>query len=369
MKRPVRQGGVNAGVLFTLVTVFALMLSACGTILDSADETPDEPELVVAARATLTHREMQREPTPTPTARPVVATFTPTVVEADVPCAADPLIAGLPPGLPPTSPGNHNWYGSAEAGLWASPVDFGYFLSDEFDDAESSWFAGEITPVLWFGSTAPVEVTAKKVDGSVTLEQLESRDGLMEVQWTDIMFPEPGCWELTGATGSSSLTITVKVLPVSQRADFRLIQTIFESLPYEAPATCPVTPLVGPDAREESESFAHYWLEADGIAVDVGSWFVAGEQQGMGVYGEGVIENLTATMRGLDPGMRSEVAISTLIFNSDARVASFIFPEPGCWALEFSTLSSTATFVVYVYPRECAPAAGGISGTCEPPTN
>ncbi len=234
---------------------------------------------------------------------------------------------------------------------------------------ESLWFAGELTPVLWYGSTQPVEITAQKTDGSVTVEQVESRDALMDFQWTDIMLPEPGCWDLTGATESSSLTITVEVLPASQRADFQLIQTTFDALPYDAPTTCPVTPLVGPEAREESDNFAHYWLEAEGIATDVGSWFIAGEQQGMGVYGEGVVDGVTATMRGLDPGMRSEIAISTVVLNSEGRVASFIFPEPGCWELQFMTASSTATFTVFVYPYECRPdyADGEILVSCEAP--
>lgn len=358
----------SAGALLSLVVAAALILSACTTFFDS-DETQGEPDLVIAARATLTHREMQREPTATPTARPLVATSTPTAVEASFACEADPLIAGLPPGLPPTSPSNHNWYGNSEAGLWASPFDFGYFLSDDAGEAESLWFAGKVTPVLWYGTIQPVEVTASKLDGSVTVEQVQSRDMLMETQWTDILFPEPGCWELTAGTEASSLTLTVEVLPIGQRADYHLIQTIFESLPYEAPASCPVTPLVGPDARDESDNFAHYWLEADGISVDVGGWFIAGEQQSMGVHGEGVIDNLTAAIRGLEPGMRPEMPISTLIFHADARVASFIFPEPGCWEMEFATLSSTATFVVYVYPRECTPVDGGFAGICEPPTS
>ncbi len=351
-----------------VVVIGALMLSACGTILDAGDAPPDEPDLVSAARATLTYRETQREPTPTYTPRPAPATFTPTTVEVASTCEVDQPIAGLPPGLPPGGPSTHLWYGSEDAGLWASPMDYGVFLADELDLPSSLWFAGEVTPVLWFGVSQPLEVTGEQLDGDAMLEPVTGRNALLENQWTDVLIPEPGCWRLTGATASGSLTLTVEALPVNRRADFQLSQMLSDARPYPPPPTCPATPFVGPDARGEGE-FAHYWLEADGISADVFGWFVAGEQQGMGIYGEGVIDELTATLRRVDQGVGSETTVSTVILNSEGRLARFVLPEPGCWELEFETAASSATFTLYVYPAACSPELieGAYRVSCEEP--
>ena len=161
--------------------------------------------------------------------------------------------------------------------------------------------------------------------------------------------------------------MTVEVLPLDARPDMAMIRDYYEARPYEAPDTCPISPWVGPDVRGNS-NYAHYWLETDGLSAEVPGLFVANEQQSMGVFGDGVIEALTVSARHLERGMDDVVALTT-IWNSNARLASFVFPEPGCWELEITSSRATATFVLYVYPAECEPELrdGRFVASCEPP--
>ena len=375
MERLSGRSWLRVGVIAALVAVIALGFVAWRVLFDGSDAAEDEPDLVVAAQATLTAREALHEPTPTlpaPTRAP--ATSTPTVFELQSACAADALLAGLPPGLPLGFPDHTRWYGSEQAGLWASPSDFTAFVPAGIGDSSYIWFAGEATPILWFGTARPVEMTGERLDASGSLEFVRAYDrptegqGLTsETQWTDVLIPEPGCWRLTGTTEESSLTFTVEVAPVAQRADFQLLRTLFDARPYDPPATCAETPLVGPDAREEGE-FAHYWLEANGISVDVGTWFVALRQQNLGVYGVEVAAGVRATFTRLD-GDGEAFMPTVLGLNSSARLLQFVFPSPGCWELELATETQTAVFTLYVYPQECAPKpeGDGFLVACEPP--
>ena len=60
------------------------------------------------------------------------------------------------------------------------------------------------------------------------------------------VIPAPGCWEITGTVGDRSLTLTVEVLPFEQRPDVIYARRWYHARPYEAPASCPATPLTGP---------------------------------------------------------------------------------------------------------------------------
>lgn len=356
------------GCLVALALAASLLSGACGAVLDDGGNSDREPDLVVAARTTLTAREVQRELTPTRTPRAAVEPATPTSAGVAMTCPADDVIDGAPPGNPSSGPGNHRWYGSAASGLWASPVDVGIFLPEGFGESDSLWYAGEITSVLWFGVSQSIEVFGERLDGDATMESVQLTEAQFGNWWTDIVIPEPGCWQLTGTSEGRSLTITVEALPSDLRPDFRMIQTLYDARPYDPPSTCPVTSWVGPETRE-GVGFAHFWLEAGDIYADVFGWFVAGEQQSMGVYGVDVVSALDAKIRRLDPGPSTEIDITTVQLNSEGRIARFIFPEPGCWELEFVTPASTATFTLYVYPAECAPVqqVGQYLVSCEEP--
>jgi hypothetical protein len=212
-----------------------------------------------------------------------------------------------------------------------------------------------------------VEVTARRLDGAVTLPPVQPTSSFNQSQWTDIEIPTPGCWEITGQAGEASITITVEVLPRELRPDIIYARTLYQARPYEEPSTCPITPWLGPDASGD-EGLAHYWFEADGLNADIPGWFIAGTEQVMGVYGEDVAEAFTATAARLDEGGEVIEALTT-VYGTNGRIARYIFPSAGCWELEMTTPTVTATFVVYVYPEECAPTFedGEIIAACEPP--
>jgi hypothetical protein len=367
MKRLSRLPQTRFGSTTAIFVVCTLVFAACGVLPDNGDRSSSEPDLVVAAKATLTARESQHQPTPTATPRAPNALLTSTSVEVSSTCDADTPIDGLPPGLPLGYTGNTAWYGSSTLNLWASPVDFGSFLSDGFEESAGLWFAGQ-TEVMWYGAALPIQLNGEQLDGDATVGPIEVVGAASQVQWTDVLIPEPGCWQLTGSTETSELTFIVEVMPVGQRPDFKLIQSLYDARPYEAPETCAITPWAGPEARGD-ENFAHFWLESNGISADVGGWFVAGDQQSMGVYGDEVVKDLNVTLRGLDPGSRTETQISTVILNSDGRLLRFVFPSAGCWELELATDSSTASFIIYAYPTECRPIPedGAFLVSCEAP--
>ena len=75
----------------------------------------------------------------------------------------------------------------------------------------------------------------------------------------------------------------------------------------------------------------------------------------MGIFGADVTEGLDVTARLLNSSVTNSFIATTSLWNTDARLASFAFPAPGCWELEMTTPTTTATFVVYVYPLECEP--------------
>ena len=368
MESPTRRSQTRLAIVGAAIAALVLGAVIWFLAVDGSDDSEAPSDLVIMAQATLTAREAGYVATPTMTP-PAVPSPTPATFEEGAPCAVDAVIDGLPPGLPAGGPGNHNWYGSSAAGIWASPVDFGVFLSGSFNDADTLWFAGELMPVLWYGTSQPLEVTGERLGGSATLEKVEFRDALNDTQqWTDIVIPEPGCWQLTGATETNALTITVEVLPATQRPDIRFMRALFDARPYDAPTTCPISSFAGAD-RGEAGAATRFWLEDDGITVDLNGWFVAGQEQGLAVFGDDLVAGMTGAIRKLDPGIGGEIEVSTTILNSNGRMARFIFPEPGCWELEFVTAASTAIFVVYVYPEECLPTFSDseILVSCEPP--
>ena len=337
-----------------------IFVVACGylvwtVVLDDPNEhDPTGDGLVEQAGATLT----ARAPAPTATS-PAVATraHTPTVVTASTVCATDPFSDDLPNSLPLFDLEHADWYGSRDTGLWASPADFGLFMPEGFAEAPGLWFAGQPTPVMWFGSSAPVELTGQQLGGDLTLDPVEPRDIANDIQWTDVVIPEPGCWELTGTSESQSLTMTVEVLPIDFRPDFQILVQLNDARPYDPPPTCPVSPLSGLEVRDVAIG-PHYWYESGGLIADFAGWYVAGEQQSIGVYGVDVADGLTFTAHSLEASDELDVEATTALLGSDARVARFIFPSPGCWELQLETSTESATFTVFVYPAECLPALG-----------
>ena len=354
-----------------VVAAIALLVVGAATaalVWMGGEDAESEEDLVGQARATLTARAPELQPTSTISPAATLPR-TPTLTVAASTCAADSFAVNLPTALPLFDLEHADWYGSNEAGLWASPADFGLFMPEGFAEAPSLWFAGQPTTIMWFGTVFPVEVTGERLDGAGTIEPVEPRDIANDIQWTDIVIPEPGCWQLTGTSDDATLTMTVQVLPIEFRPDYQILVRLEESRPYDPPPTCAVSPVTGLEIRDEGHG-PHYWFESDELTADFAGWYVAGEQQGTGVYGDDVADGLAMTARSLEAGSREEVVASTAIL-TNGRVARWIFPSPGCWELEFETPTTTTTFTVYVYPADClpTPADGEFLVSCEPPSN
>lgn len=129
--------------------------------------------------------------------------------------------------------------------------------------------------------------------------------------------------------------------------------------PYPVPTSCAVTPLVGPEQRQD---FPAYWLDGDRLA--------AGTPSGILFEGGNKVEWLTATSSRLTiTGQRLDGPAAALtvrlipldtanptvrnfgsIFSSEAT-----FPAPGCWRLSATADDQTLVATVYVYPWSCRP--------------
>ena len=368
MDRPAARSWPKYAAVAAVILVAAIGVAIGIALSYSDDGAEDDPDLVEVAQATLTARATTQASLAT-SPPPAVPSPTATVVETSSVCAADRFAVDLPTGRPRFDLEHADWYGNPEAGLWASPADFGVFMPEGFAEAPSLWFAGQPTSVMWFGTSLPVTMTGEQLDGDATLGPVEPHDLTNNIQWTDVLIPEPGCWELNGTTGDIALTITVEVVPIEFRPDFQILMKLEEARPYEPPATCPVSPLTSPAVRAQGIG-AHFWFEGeDDIIADSAGWFVAGEQQSIGVYGGDVDSGLTVTVRSLDAGNGGDFEATVVTLGSTGRVARFIFPAPGCWELEMETPSTTTTFTVYVYPEECLPVldAGLFLVSCEAP--
>ena len=372
-----------AGIVIIVALAFALWQVAFEDQNDDA-----EGDLVDQARATLTARAAIPDATPTESA---TALPSPTLLSdvAGGVCQADGLATELAAGVPFNGQIYPDWYTSEESSLWAAPLHYGSYTPTGFPRSSSPWFAHGATTISWYGTTTPIVLTGTQLDGDAELGPVEP--GLMnnQMQWTDFAFPEPGCWTLTGTAGEETLEITVDVLPIDQRLDLILIESFHEARPYEAPGTCAVSPLAGPDiradsvgagdhrfpvttgpvVREGSSTFARYWLESGDIAAQVPGLFVAGLQQNMGILGTDVGESLEVRGRKADASQAESFEATTSIWNGDARLAAFSFPSPGCWELTMTTPSATEAFTVFVYPEECEPRLreGGYISSCQSP--
>ncbi len=335
--------------------------------LDDSDSSDESRDLIVIAEATWTPPVSLADLTST-AAQVVESAPASKFASRGSDCQVDPFATDLITALPLGDPTHLDWYGSKSSALWVSPTDLTAIFPVGTPKVSSLWFAGQMTEVMWYGASLPIRLTGEQLDGNATVGPIESTDAPNQIQWTNFTIPVPGCWELTGSTGESTLTITVEVLPSSERPDIATIQNYYDARPYEAPASCVISPWSGPDIRGNS-SYAHFWLEGEGISAEVPGLFIANLQQSMGIYGTGVVDAAVVSARNLDSANGEAVRASTSIWNTNARLASFIFTSPGCWELDIETPATRAAFVVYVYPAECEPELrdGEFVADCEPP--
>ena len=360
-----RRGRGEFGLLVAALALIVFGVVIWTAVQDDTGDPAEQEDLLLIAQATLTARDAASEPSAT--LNKIALPTPPSMPTASGPvCQVDAFERELAVGVPFDSQHFPDWYASDDQRLWAAPHHFGAFLPTAAPPARSSWFADGQMTVSWYGTVTPIILTGEQLDGDAVLGPVESITSSNLLQWTDFTIPASGCWTLVGTAGDESIEITVEVLPVEQRPDIILIQNYYAARPYEAPESCaitswtgpairPVSPWTGSDIRAGYSSYAHYWLEGGGLAAEVPGLFVARKQQSMGIFGEDVTTSLDVSARPLDIGVAQPLPITTSLWNTDARLASFVFPSPGCWELEMTTAKASSTFVVYVYPLECEP--------------
>ena len=367
-----RRSRTEFGMLAAAIALILFGYLFWTVVLSESDSDDETPDLVAQAGATLTAREQTaaaQAPSPEPTTPSTVQPPTATQGQASAEmCSADPVATDLTPTIPRGDLTHTDWYGSRETRLWVSPNNAVGLLPDGWPEASSLWFASGLTYLMWYGTPAPITVAGEQLDGDATLEPVGPADIFDQIQWTIFSFPEPGCWQITGSTDEESLTVTVEVLPYQQRPDVIYLEQLYAARPYEVPSTCATTDLVGPEERFDYH-IAHYWLDSNGVDTSVFDWFVVGQQQQLGVHGFDVSEDLTATAHNLDSRSGEVIEAMTSIGNAGVRIVRYTFPSPGCWEMELSTPTTTATYVVYVYPEDCLPEyrEGEFHVACEPP--
>jgi hypothetical protein len=73
------------------------------------------------------------------------------------------------------------------------------------------------------GVSGQLKITGRRLDAEAPPLRAEVRDGYVNrgFQATYIIFPTPGCWEVTGRVGDSSVTFVTKVIKVGDGPTWR----------------------------------------------------------------------------------------------------------------------------------------------------
>jgi hypothetical protein len=120
-----------------------------------------------------------------------------------VSCAATPFSEQRPPD-PHTASFSSWWYEGD--GIWAG-------LAPPY---EGRWFAGEpALKVLWYSDVAgELRISGTRLDGSSGALSVDIPSGYEQVAYqpSAILVPEPGCWEVSGSVGHSTLRVVAEVL-------------------------------------------------------------------------------------------------------------------------------------------------------------
>jgi hypothetical protein len=362
-----QRGRMELAIVALMLAVLAGGFIVWNSVLNDPTDGSESGGLLAAAEATLTAGAGQPLPTPTPDATEVQAAESAGADE----CAIDGYAQDLPAGRPQFNDAFEDWYGSREGGLWVSPANRAIYRPG-LDYIQNRWFAGDATPMFWYGSDDPVTISARQLDGDATAEAGEviSLSANSRAQWATIDIPTPGCWEISGQAADKSLSITVVVSPFEQRPDIVFLRELEALRPYEIPDTCPATPFSEPVAQADS-IIATHWLEDDGLGIDMDqAWLVANREEPVHLIhdsGSGAI-----TIRAVshdDAALSFEAPANPMATDGTASFSDLTFPRPGCWGIEIETAVRTAEFTVYVYPSDCAPIIETlqIPATCRQP--
>lgn len=403
-----------AGALLLAVGLFVVqsgMLSGDDDDGDGQRRTP----VAAAATATVATADAAGGEGLPPTATTVVevAAASPEVVASHPACEVNAQLAGAPSGLQVNDPMFSVWFGEPGSALAVAPVALAG-INHDLPDTGQYWFAEGPLPVLWFGSEAPLAITARLLDGggaTVAFDGSEVvfRDAL--TQGMEMTFPEPGCWEITattvsaeaGAGGGSATadasgtasgspsategasatdtasgtarageagevletTFAVQVAPFAERPDAALAISNATAAPYVAPEACGDPGWSGP-SDPLGVLWAAWWIE-EPTGLD-------GEELALGtdapVFWNNIESHFIVRAFNDDPtrifrvDAMSSVDGSTLsapTYQSEPGQASgtLFFGHPGCWTVYVRDAGETLMSVdVFVYPIDCRRESG-----------
>jgi hypothetical protein len=267
-------------------------------------------------------------------------------------CPATPYADSLPFGLPRQDPAFSDWYGSHAGGLWAAPVNRSVYRQSPIS-ADTHWFAGEATYVLWYGSLEPLQFQGRQLDGEGFFagSGAANSNTTMSTQWTTIEIPTPGCWSITARTRGTSLDIVVSVAPLAYRPDIVYLERVSTARPFDQPATCATSPVIGPESTS-SWYVAAYAAQADDMLMSINqAWLTAERPEPLFLSGPSLLGKARVYGRRGD----TTAQFSLRRTSSAGRFGDITFPSAGCWDIVVETPGQTTTFTAYVYPVDCAP--------------
>ncbi|HEX5164000.1 MAG TPA: hypothetical protein VFV93_01285 [Thermomicrobiales bacterium] len=340
-----RQRGLHEAIV--VITVLALVVGGFA-FWESRDTSSGTPEPVVGAPVSVTV---------TPTAATPVASG----------CAVTPTNPS-PPSRFLSDPYHKEWYGENE--FWISPISIDG-INPSLPESETRWFTGG-TPVLgdWpFQAGDVFSITAKRLDGPADPVDVQQTSD-SEINNIVVPFPEAGCWELTAGVRDLSMTIVVKVLPLTDRPDMRqAIERRDAVLPYHAPDSC------GPGWGDPVDRLGNYgpayWMDGTGISIRSTDGLLWANQPATLDWFPDEWGDITIEGHALDSGMKLGYAadnIQQIGVQGNLWRSSLIFGESGCWELTATVGDATATFTVWVYPAECRREPGEpLPPACRPP--
>lgn len=358
-QQPVEGGRARGKVEFAVVATALVAIIAgaltWGSLADDADDAVREtasPTIIASERAT---------------AGAVTTAVIAALPEHNPgPCAATPFATTLPDGIPRHDPAFSEWYGSQDAGLWASPINRAAFRQGPVA-ADTNWFAGGTSYVLWHGTSQPLQIQGRQIDGDSTFTAGPPTriDVPSMTQWTAFQIPTPGCWEIDASSGDASMEIIVSVAPLEHRPDLLYLTRAEAARPYDPPATCSSSPAIGPNAASDWYVAASTYREGElQMSIDQ-AWLTAGRAEPLHITGEPLAAGADIYARQTGVAVPFQVRQRS----AEGRYGAVEFPSAGCWEVAVETPARSTAFTVYVYPEECAPSGAEliISTRCRQP--
>jgi hypothetical protein len=241
-------------------------------------------------------------------------------------------------------------------------------------DDEGRWYVG---PMGFHWEADPpaagemvVSATSRDHGTRVRGESLDSNGE----HYASIVFPEPGCWDVTANVGEQEVAFTVRVIPELERPAIRAqLEARAAARPWDVPADCAVTELGDPFQSTSIRTLGQLFYSVEGTGMRLsGDLDLLFEGENVlrwypDTWVEPVIEG-----RQLDGN--GTALVTSLIRSVDEQgehaATTVLFPLPGCWQLTGADGERMVEAVVNVYPAGCRPSddhSTAVPGNCEHP--